>query len=234
MFRNYAQLMAISQRIMDTKDIIHHVDCSLCKTDIKGLRFECTICTDYSICFQCFCVDTEHHTLSHRLRDAHFLSKCRLLFKKCWNVLGCGNGSSRRTQSIGMTTIKTNFDEFRNEFATITNENVSSQRSILSRRNSLQIECKCHQIWFMIEYNASNFHCNFVLTSHTGKLSSIIGLLLSENDKLSSHVSEMDDNGNIEPTKQLIRNHLEALKIIVNHLEDYSVSSLPTFLMVDI
>lgn len=144
-FRNYAQLMAISERIMDTKDIIHHIECALCKTDIKGLRFECTICSDYSVCFQCFCVDTntEDHTLSHRLRDAHFLSKCRLLFKKCWNVLGCRDGSARRIQSIGMTTIKTNFDEFRHEFATITNQNVSShQLSVLSRRNSHQIDGK--------------------------------------------------------------------------------------------
>lgn len=136
--------MAISQRIMDTKDIVHHIDCSLCKADIQGLRFECIICTDYSLCFTCFCVETntEHHTLSHRLGEAPFFGKCCLLFKKCWSKLGCRDGSSGRMQSHGMTTIRTNFDEFRHEFATIANQNVSSQRSILSRRNSHQIECK--------------------------------------------------------------------------------------------
>lgn len=142
-FRNYAQSMAITQRIMDTKDIVHHIDCSLCKTDIIGLRFKCTICTDFSLCFQCFCVDTntEHHTLSHRLGDVYVLRKCRLLLKKCWRVLGCRDGTSG--QSLEMTTIKTNFDEFRHEFATITNQSVSSLRPTLSRRNSHQIECKC-------------------------------------------------------------------------------------------
>lgn len=75
-----------------------------------------------------------------------------------------------------------------------------------------------------------------IFTIETGKLSSIIGLILSENDKLSSHVSEleMDDNGNIGPTKKLIKNHLEALKVIVHQLEEYSVSSfVPTFFSVD-
>lgn len=140
--------MAVSQRIMDTKDIVHNIECTICKTVIKGLRFECTICSNYSLCFQCFCIDinTEQHALSHRLRDAHFLNKCRLLFKKCWTVLGCrDNSPSRRRQSIGMTTIKTNFDEFRHEFATITNQNVTCQEPILSRRNSNQFECKYQQ-----------------------------------------------------------------------------------------
>lgn len=148
-FRTYAQLMAISQRISDAKDIDHQIDCSVCKVDIKGIRFECTICSDYSLCFQCFCVDTnsENHTLSHRLGDGHFLNKCRSLFKKCWSLLGCSDGtSSQRIQSIGMTTIKTNFDEFRHEFSTVMSQNASkqrlSQRSIPSRRNSHQIECK--------------------------------------------------------------------------------------------
>lgn len=59
-----------------------------------------------------------------------------------------------------------------------------------------------------------------------GKLSSIIGLILSENDKLSSHLSvlELNDNGKVTPTKKLIKNHLEALKVIVTQLEEYSVS----------
>ncbi|XP_037030265.1 uncharacterized protein LOC119070072 isoform X1 [Bradysia coprophila] len=204
-FRNYAQLMAISQLISDTKDTVHPVDCSLCKTDIKGLRLQCTVCTGYSLCFECFCTDanTENHTISHRLGDAYILNKCRLFLKKCWNVFGCRDGtSSGRIQSIGMTTIKTNFSEFRQEFTTITNQNVSrqSQGSFASRRNSNQIECK---------------------------LSSIIGLILSENEKLSAHVADLDTNGNGNnaKTKKLIENHLVALKTIVNQLEEYSMRS---------
>lgn len=61
----------------------------------------------------------------------------------------------------------------------------------------------------------------------TGKLSSIIGLILSENEKLSSHLSELEtnDNSKSSPTKKLIKNHMEALKAIVTQLEEYSVSS---------
>lgn len=39
-------------------------------------------------------------------------------------------------------------------------------------------------------------------------------------------MSEMNDNGNIGPTKRLIKNHLDALKMIAQQLEEYSVSSL--------
>lgn len=147
-FRHYAQLMAVSQLISDTKDIVHPaIDCSLCKSDIRGLRLQCTVCSGYSLCFQCFCTDTntENHTLSHRMGDGYILNKCRLFLKKFWDVFGCTEGTSPgNIQSIGMTTIKTNFNAFRQEFTTITNQNVSRQShgSFSSRRNSHQIECK--------------------------------------------------------------------------------------------
>ncbi|KAJ6638781.1 hypothetical protein Bhyg_11519 [Pseudolycoriella hygida] len=205
-FRDYAQFLAICQRFMEKKDNDCPLKCSFCKNDVRAFRFECKFCSDFAICLHCFTVATcsIDHILCHRLRLIPFFNKCYLLFKKCSDLFGCMNGSSGCNKSDGPTTIKTDFKEIvHEEFGTNVNANSTLQKRTLSRRYSHQYECK---------------------------LSAIVALLLSENEKLRTYVTELEKEGNDRnnSTQIVIRKHLETLKVIVMQLEEYAMQTTVT------
>lgn len=71
-FANYSNVLALVQRIKESQNILHDVQCVACKAaPITGIRFKCQQCRKLSLCFECFCkgYTNARHEISHRMYE---------------------------------------------------------------------------------------------------------------------------------------------------------------------
>ena len=71
-FSCYSSVLGLVQRIKESQNIIHDVNCVSCKmSPIQGIRFKCQQCRKLSLCYECFChgYSNSKHELSHRMYE---------------------------------------------------------------------------------------------------------------------------------------------------------------------
>lgn len=72
-FTHFANVHALLKRLNDAAELIHHnTQCVSCDAmPIQGLRFKCTDCHKFSLCFGCFSTGfvSRKHDRSHRMYE---------------------------------------------------------------------------------------------------------------------------------------------------------------------
>lgn len=222
-FANFSNIIALLQRLNQSQYVIHQKRCAGCALyPIRGLRFKCKKCENFSLCLKCFSIgfSTKKHSTGHKMYEiSNSLAQANHVSKFFFKFCICS---------------KSNTHEFD---TTLANKEIKlvETHDVGGETNTSTVKITSHSTMKRATINKSlmsgYFNGQQTLSrgsTQAGKLIKVLEALVEEHEIFQNNINMFKPHLK-EDQLQILQRHIEILGEQIKDLRDCAQTSFTPF-----